>query len=73
MKVTLIPTVIGALGRIAKGLVKGLGDIKIRLHVETLQTTVLLRSARIQKIIQKTCPDLLSSESLVKDYQLTLV
>ena len=47
MKVTVIPMVIGAFGTISKELVKGLEDLEIR-GVETLQTTALLRSARIQ-------------------------
>ena len=39
--------VIGALGTITKGLIKGLEDLEIRGQVETIQTTALLRSARI--------------------------
>ena len=45
MKVTMIPIVIGALGTITKGSVLGLEDFEIRGRVETIQTTVLLRSA----------------------------
>ena len=47
MKVTIIPTVIGALGTVSKGLVQGLVDLEIKGHVETIQTTASLRSARI--------------------------
>ena len=47
MKVMVIPIVIGALGTIPKELVKGLDDLEIRGQVETIQTTALLRSARI--------------------------
>ena len=36
MKVTVIPVVIGALGTIPKGLVKGLKDLEIRGQVETI-------------------------------------
>ena len=36
MKVTVIPTVISALGTILTGLVKGLEDIEIRGQVETI-------------------------------------
>ena len=42
MKVTVIPLVIGALGTVTKGLVKGLEDLKIRGQVETIQTSALL-------------------------------
>ena len=36
MTVTVIPTVIGALGTIPKGLVKGVKDLDIREQVETI-------------------------------------
>ena len=47
MKVTIIPILIDALGTVTKGLIKGLEDLEIRERVETIQTTTLLRSARI--------------------------
>ena len=47
MKVMIISIVIGALGTVTKGLIKGLEDLEIREKVETIQTTALLRSARI--------------------------
>ena len=47
MKVTVIPIVTGTLDTATKGLVKGLGDLEIRGRVETIQTTALLRSARM--------------------------
>ena len=50
MKVTIIPIVIGALGAITKGLVKGLEDLEITGQMETVQTTALLRSARILRV-----------------------
>ena len=46
MKVTIVPIVIGALGTIAKGLLKGLKDLEVGGRVETIQTTALLRMAR---------------------------
>ena len=46
MKVAVIPIVVGELGAIPKGLIKGLGDLEIRGQVETIQITALLRSAR---------------------------
>ena len=45
----MIPILIGALGIIPKGLVKGVVDLKIRGNTETLQTIALLRMARILK------------------------
>ncbi len=44
MKVTVIPIVIGALGTVTKGLLK---DLEVSGRVETIQTTALLRTARI--------------------------
>ena len=57
MKVTVIPLIIGLLGTISKVLVKGLEDLEIRGQVETIQTTALLRPARIlRKVLErKTC------------------
>ena len=43
MKVTIVPIVIGALGTITKGLLKGLEDLEVGGRVETIQTTALLR------------------------------
>ena len=60
MKVTEISIVIGALSTVTKGLVKGPGDLEIRGRVETIQTTVLLRSARILKRFLEIWEDLLS-------------
>ena len=40
MKVTVIPTPIGALGRVTKELVQGQEDFEIRERVETVQTIV---------------------------------
>ena len=60
MKVTVIPIVIGALGIVAKGLLKGLEGLEIRGRVETVQVTALLRSARILKRDLETWGDLLS-------------
>ena len=51
MKVTVIPTVIGTLKTITKGLVKGLKDLEIRGQVETIQTTALLRPVRVLRSV----------------------
>ena len=47
MQVTIIPIVIGAFGTVTKGLLKGLEDLEICGRVENIQTTALLRTARI--------------------------
>ena len=60
MKVTMIPIVVGAHGTISKELVKELEDLEIRGQVEAIQTTALLRSARILRIVLETLGDLLS-------------
>ena len=60
-----MPIVIGALGSVTKGLVQGLEDIEIRGRVETIETTYLLRSARIARSvleIVETCCHSDSSE-----------
>ena len=54
MKVTVIPIVIDALSTVTKGLVKGLEVLEIIAQVETIQTTTLLRSARILRRVLKT-------------------
>ena len=43
----IIPIVIGSLGTVTKGFVQGPEDFEITERVETIQTTALLRSARI--------------------------
>ena len=60
MKVTIVPIVIGALGTITKGLLKGLEDLEIGVRIETIQSTALLRTARIRRRVLETWGDLLS-------------
>ena len=60
MKVTIVPTVIGALGTVTKGLLKGPEDFEVGGRVETIQTTALLRTARILRRVLETRGDLLS-------------
>ena len=59
MKVTIVPIVIGALDTITKGLLKGLEDLEVGGRVETIQTTALLRTARILRRVLETWGDLL--------------
>ena len=54
MKVTVIPIIVGALGTITEGLIKGLEDLEIRRQVDTIQTTSLLRSANILRRVLET-------------------
>ena len=60
VKVTIVPDVIGALGTVTKGLLKGLEDLEVGGRVETIQTTALLRTARILRRFLETWGDLLS-------------
>ena len=54
MKMTTVPIVIGAFGRVTKGLLKGLADLEAGGRVETIQTTALLRTARILRRVLET-------------------
>ena len=60
MKVTIVPIVIGALGTVTKGLLKGLEDLEVGGWVESIQTTAFLRTARILRRDLETWGDLLS-------------
>ena len=55
MKVTIVPIVIGALGTVTKGLLKGKEDLEIGGRVETIQMRALLTTARIlRKFLEET-------------------
>ena len=54
MKVTIVPIVIGALGTITKGFLKGLAELEVGGRVETIPTTALLRTARILRRVLET-------------------
>ena len=60
MKVTIIPIVIGAFGTVTKGLLKVLEDLEVGDQVETIQTSPLLKTARILRTVLETWGDLLS-------------
>ena len=60
MKVTIIPIVIDAFGTVTKGLLKGPEDLEVGERVDTIQTTALLRTARILRRVLQTWGDLLS-------------
>ena len=59
---TIIPIVIGAFGTLTKGLLKGLEDLEVGGRVETIQTTALLRTARILRRVLETWGNSNSSE-----------
>ncbi len=72
MKVTIVPIVIGAIGTETKELLKGLEDLEVGGRVETIQTTTLLRTARIL-----TSPGdvrrLAVTQTPIKNHQLALM
>ena len=55
MKGTITPIVNGASGTVTKGLLKGLEDLEVGGRVETIQTTALLKTARILRRVLETC------------------
>ena len=54
MRVTIVPIVIGAFGAVTKGLLKGPEELKVGGRVEIIQTTALLKTARILRRVLKT-------------------
>ena len=54
MKVTILSIVTGAFGTITKGLLKALEDLEFGSHVETIQITTLLKTARILRRVLET-------------------
>ena len=76
MKVTIVPIVIGALGTVTKRLLKDLEDLQVGGRVETIQTTALLRTARILRRVLETWGDLRRlavTQTPVKNHQLILM
>ena len=73
MKVTIVPIVISDFGSITNILLKGLEDLEVGGRIETIQTTTLLRTARILRRVLETWGDLLSLKQRVKYHQLTLM
>ena len=75
MKVPIVPILIGALGTIIKGLLKGMEDLEVGRRGETIQTIALLRTARILRRVLETWGDLRRlavTQTPVKNNQLTL-
>ena len=57
---TIILIVLGAFGTVTKGSLKGLEDLEVGGRVETIKTTVLLKTARILRRALETWRDRLS-------------
>ena len=51
MGVTVIPIVYRVLGRVHKGLEKGIKELEIGGRIETIQTTVLMRSEKFHQLM----------------------
>ena len=53
IRVIMMPIILGALGRVPKGLERRLEQLKIKGRIETIQITTLLRSVRIlRKVLE---------------------
>ena len=57
---TIIPIVIDAFATVTNGLLKRLEDLEVGGRVKTIQTTAVLRTARILRRVLETWGDLLS-------------
>ena len=51
---SIVPIVIGAFGTVTEVLLKGLEDLEVGGRVETIQTTALLKTARILRRVLET-------------------
>ena len=60
MEHEIVPVVIGAVDTVTKGLLKSLEDLEVGRRVEIIQTTVLLKTARILRRVLDIWGDLLS-------------
>ena len=60
IKVMIVQNVIGDFGTVTEGLLKGQKDLEVGRGVETIHTTVLLKTARILRRVLETWEDLLS-------------
>ena len=67
MRVTVMPIVIGALGTVPKELVRGLEEVVIGRRVVTIETTALLRTVRIQRVL-KICKKLKKRIIIIIDF-----
>ena len=72
MQVTIVPIVIDAFGSVTKRLLKELEDLEVDGRVETIQTTVLLKTARILRS-HGDLRRLAVTQTPMKNHQLTLM
>ena len=61
VRVTIVIIMIGAFGTVIEGLLKDLEDLQVDKRVGTIQTTTLLKTARILRL-EETCCHLNPSE-----------
>ena len=54
MKLMVVSVVVSALGTVTRSLKKRLGELEIKGKIETIQTTALLRLARILRRVLET-------------------
>ena len=54
MKLKIAPILIGAIGTITKGLLKGMEDLEVDGQLETIQMTAFLRTASIVRRVLET-------------------
>ena len=71
MKVTIIPIVIGALGTVNKGLLKGLEDLEVGGRVETIYC--IIENSQNTEKSPGDLRRLAVTQTPVKDYQLMLM
>ena len=73
MKVTIVPIVIGVLGTITKGLLKGLEDLEVGVRVEDYPNDSIAKNGQNPKISPGDLRRLAVTQTPVKNHQLTLI
>ena len=72
MKVTIIPIMIGAFGRVTKGLLKGLEELDVGGRVETIKEKIIENSENTEKS-SGDLRRLAVTQTPVKEHHLTLI
>ena len=73
MKVTTVPIVIGALGTITKGLLKGLEDLEVGRRVETIQNDSIAKNSQNPETSPGDLRRLAVTQTPMKIHQLMLM
>ena len=73
MKVTIVPIVIGALGTITKGLLKGLEDLDVGGRVETIPNDSIAENGQNPETSPGDLRRLAVTQTPVKNHQLILM